>query len=175
MSLFDINILKNISFHNQFSYGDVTVFGSLIDYPNRVAFDLYAYKGNLTQKPLDRSIAVIYTEIKDNFIYIIDSFSQTEDSKNGRKMFYNLLECIILLNKVYPISKIHGFLSPYDFDHWDKLLHFYSNLDKYVSSQNDIPVKLNFELRKYTISEFVSAIDKHKNENIYFDIYITYL
>lgn len=175
MSIFDISILNNISFHNQFSCGDVTVFGSLIDYPNKVAFDLYAYKGNLTQKPLARNIAVIYTEIKDNFIYIIDSFSQTEDSKNGRKMFYDLLKCIILVNKVYHISKIWGFLSPYDFNHWDKLLHFYSNFDKYVSSQNDIPVKLNFKLRKYTIQEFISNMDKYKYENIYFDIYITYL
>lgn len=175
ISIFDTSILKEISFHNQFGCDDVTVFGFLRDYWNRVSFDLYAYKGNLTKKPMDRSIAFIYTEIKNNSVYIIDVQSKIEDSGNGRKIFYDLLNCIILVNKVYPISKMYGFLSPEDFDHWDKLLYFYNSLDKYVTMQNDLPIKLDFKLREYIISDLVINMNKYCNDRIYFDIYITYL
>lgn len=175
MSLFNITDFSKIVFHDIFSCGEVTTFCSFNDYyPNKVIFDMYTYQGTLLYKPRKPSVGYINAEFRDNHIYIIDCRSIIENNGNGKKMFYNFLKCIISVNEAYPLSKMCGFLSPKDFDDWNKLFRFYRTLGEYIKTSTDLSINLDFQLRDYSISKFTSNLERLQNERIYFDIYLNY-
>lgn len=175
MALFNIDDFSEMVFHDIFSCGEVTIFCFFNDYyPNKVILDVYTYQGDLSIKPRETSISYINAEIRDNHVYIIDCRSKIENNGNGKKMFYNFMKYIKSINEVYPLSRISGFLSPKDSDDWKKLFYFYSTLGEYIKISTDLSIKLNFQLRDYSTSEFTANIEENQNNYIYFDFYLNY-
>jgi hypothetical protein len=175
LSIFDINIIKNVIFYDSFSCGESTVFASISEYPQSIKFDIYAYEGSLITNPYQRSIAYIYTKISDNCVYIVDCFARVKKFGDGKKFFGNLFKYIININKAYPILKIYGFLSKFYLQDWEDLIKFYNSLNEYVSSNKNSPIRLTFKLRNFETSDLLMNKSKYQNQDIYFDIYITYL
>lgn len=173
MFLFETDSFKNRLDYVTLSCGDATVINRITEYPNLTRLYLSAELGKLQASKESRSLAYIFTEIKDNSVYIVDFLSRYENLGNGKKLFFILLDYIFQINKHYHIEKISGFISKFDFDHWSKLFHFYGSLNDYVKYVYPM-LELDFRLRKYEIENLKKEIYLHTNEDIYFDIFITY-
>lgn len=174
MALFNIEDLRNISFEGDLGNHHIEICSVAKDFFQKVIFELKAYKIDFCGHRKGLSVAYIYADFCDNHVYIVDCRSKLENLGIGKEMFNILFQCIFVVNKTYPITKICGFLSPKDFDHWDKLIYFYGSLNEYIISNSKLPIRLDFRLRKYTISDLLLNMTKYRNENIYFDIFITY-
>lgn len=171
--IFDLGFDKFI-IHARFYEGDVTIFVDGVQNTNSYALDFYAHYGKLNKRILYNKAGKLLTKVKSHAVYIKDIYVSNQNNSNGKIFLFELLKCIVKINKIYPINKIYGFLSPFDFDKWRKLIYFYSNLENHTSEYIDFPIALHFQLRDYELSKFLSKIECYKNEKIYFDIFINY-
>lgn len=165
--MFDISKLINVEFYDK-TFSETITLLNLQEQYSHTNLDLYMYNNNLSAKRYSSIIAKMFTKIANNKIEIIDFLSKYEEQGNGKVLLMNLLKCIIIINSDYPIKTIWGWISPQDFNHWDKLLHIYSSLNKYAYEFN-IPITVKFRLKdNIAIEYFLTHKNLYESIGIYF-------
>lgn len=170
MICFDTSKLKNIVYHNCGQYEETTTFVNFREKFNSSDLDLYMYSGCMLDEPPYGALAYIRTTLHEKYLEIIDIISTNKNMGNGKQLFFNLLQCIEIINKEQKINKITGELSNVDFDHWNKLLHFYSNMNYYILKYNvGLNYSIEFNLDKgLSVDELINSMHLFKNKTIGF-------
>ena len=164
--LFKTDIIKDRTDNIISSCGEATVINHIVEYPRWIDLSLYTKIDEFT-------IASIDTRINDNYIIINEFQSRYSRNGNGTKLFEILIDYIYQINTIYPIKRIDGYLTKFNFDRWKGLIYFYSHLSDYINSHYN-NVSLEFKLRDYELSDFKDNLSHYEGNDIHFNYHITY-
>ncbi|MCR4795826.1 MULTISPECIES: hypothetical protein [Ruminococcus] len=164
--LFKTDIIKDRTDNIISSCGEAIVINRIVEYPRWINLYLYAKIDEFT-------IASIETQIDNNTITIDEFQSRYSRRGNGTKLFEILIDYIYQINTIYPIKRIKGYLTRFNFDRWEGLIYFYSHLSNYINSRYS-NMRLDFKLRDYELSDFKDNLSNYKGNDIHFNYYITY-
>lgn len=161
MVCIDTSKLKNAVFHNSGKYEETTTFVHIIENYASLDLDLYMYSGYMLDEPPHRTLAYLSATLYEESVEIVDIISTVENMGNGKLLFFNLLQCIDIINKEQKIIKIKGVLSYVDFDHLDKLIYFYTNMNNYIQRFGEnlsYSLEFNFD-NEFLIDRFIENVD----------------